>query len=798
MWIRKRLSLFIFPMLLATSGILPAQTIEEKREALRLQKDQKELRTFLDDVNKNLHKLRKDLEEKYELVNEYHHEGAKEDDFQDLLKEVNEIRTEIVDLEKEWHELAVEETKKDDEGYGLWDQEETTLSQLIMEYGSTDYLYIVPPEILSMKIHMHSSIPIPRESWSDLLQLVLSHNGIGVKQLNPYTRQLYILKQDLIAVDTILNSPQDLLRIPPKSRIAYVFNPPPERIKGVSHFFERFRDPKMTFIYQVGYKIAIISTKEEVEKLLALYDAVWEKENEKVTRVLPMSRIPPDEMEKILAAYFGTSAKRPRMGLTKGEGDDLIILPLKQEGSLVLIGPKDMVERAERLIEDTQNQIEDPMEMTVFSYTCRHSDPLEVAEVLEKVYTSLIYSGIRGEEPNPHGHPLPPTRSLEPPPGSQLSPPLYGPPSYSPVVTPLPAVAATIEAQKERSYTTNFIPFPKTGAVMMVVRRDTLPKIKELLRKLDIPKKMVQIEVLLFEKRIRNENSFGLNILRLGSAASNTHETGARYVTKGGADGIPTHHPSLLRGVVDFFIFRKKPNSFWPAFDIAYNFLMSQEDVRVNAAPSITTLNQTPAQIALVDEISITNGASPVDSNGGTIFRESFSRADYGTTMVITPTVHEPEFPDEDTHYVTLETNIQFDTIKRATLKDNARPEVFKRHIENQVRVADGETVILGGLRQKTAEDSSSKLPFLGELPGLGKFFGDSKMTDEKTEMFVFITPKIIFDTNEDLKRVRYEQLIKRPGDIPEFLERVEEAKKVQKKRLFDNSLKLLFGKVDG
>ena len=122
------------------SGILPAQTIEEKREALRLQKDQKELRTFLDDVNKNFHKLRKDLEEKYELVNEYHIEGAKEDDFQGLLKEVNEIRTEIVDLEKEWHELAVEETKKDDEGYGLWDQEETTLSQLIMEYGSTDYL----------------------------------------------------------------------------------------------------------------------------------------------------------------------------------------------------------------------------------------------------------------------------------------------------------------------------------------------------------------------------------------------------------------------------------------------------------------------------------------------------------------------------------------------------------------------------------------------------------------------------------------------------------------------------------
>lgn len=787
----------IFLLLLLCSGLLPAQTIEEKQEAFRLQKDQKELRTFLDDVNKQLHKLRFQLEEKYDLVGEYHREGAKEADFQELLKEVNQIRTEISDLEKEWRELAVEETKKDDEGYALWDQEETTLSQLIMEYGSTDYLYVLPPEILSMKIHMHSGIPIPRESWSDLLEIVLSHNGIGVKQLNPYTRQLYILKQDLIAVDNIVNSPRDLERIPAKSRVVYIFTPPPERIKGVGHFFERFRDPKMTFVYQVGYKIAVISSKEEVEKLLTLYNAVWEKENEKVTRILPMSRITPTEMEKILNAFFGDTKHKSRVGLTKGEGDDLIILPLKDQGSLVLIGPKDMVERAEKLIEDTQGQIEDPMEMTVFSYTCRHSDPLEVAEVLEKVYTSLIYSGIRGEEPKPQGSSLPPTRSLEPEAGPQLSPPTYGPPPYSSVVSPLTAVAATIEAQKEKSYTTNFIPFPKTGTVMMVVRRDTLPKIKDLLRKLDVPKKMVQIEVLLFEKRIKNENNFGLNILRLGSAATDTHQTGLRYVNKGGTEPIPIDHPTLLKGVVDFFIFRKKPNNFWPAFDIAYNFLMSQEDVRINASPSVTTLNQTPAHIAIVDEISITNGASPVDSNGGTIFKDSFSRADYGTNMVITPTVHEPEFPEEDTHYVTLETDIQFDTIKRTRLNVD-KPDVFKRHIENHVRVADGETVILGGLRQKTAEDSSNKLPFLGEIPGLGKFFGDSRMTDEQTEMFIFITPKIIFDAKGDLERVRHAQLVKRPGDIPEFLERVEEAKKVQKQRLFDNSLKLLFGKVDG
>ncbi|MCB1107133.1 MAG: hypothetical protein KDK76_03455 [Chlamydiia bacterium] len=765
---------------------LHGQTIEEKQDSLLLQKEEKELRTFLNEINGQLRRLRSSMEEKYMLVNDYYSSGAKEEEYQGLLKEVNAIRIEIQDLEKEWHDLAVNESKKEDEGYALWDEEETTFSQLIMEYGSSDFLYVVPPEVLTMKLHLHSAIPIPRESWSDLLEVVLAHNGIGVKQLNSYTRQLYILKQDLVAVDQILNDPRDLLRIHPKTRIAYVFSPPPERIKGVSQFFERFRDPKMTFVYQVGYKIAIISSKEEVEKLLTLYDAVWEKENEKLTRVLSMSRLKPEEMEKILVAYFGDLTKKPRVGLTKGEGDDLIILPLKGEGSLVLIGPKDMVERAEQLVKETERQIEDPMEMTVYWYTCRHSDPIDVAEVLEKVYASLIYSGVEGQSPLPEGTPLPPTRSLEPPPEPQLSPPTYGPPQYSTVVHPPTAVAATIEAQKERSYTTNFIPDPKTGSIMMVVRRDTLEKIKGLIRKLDVPKKMVQIEVLLFEKRIKNQNNFGINLLRLGSAATNSHETGLSY------DNDSRERP----GIVDFFLSRKKPNDFWPAFDIVYNFLMAQEDVRINAAPSITTLNQTPAQISLVVERSINTGVAPVDSNNGKVFQPTFSRAQYGTTMVITPTIHDPESGVDNKHFVTLETNITFDTVKKNTQKD--MPEVNRRHIENQVRVIDGETVILGGLREKTADDSTSKLPFLGELPGLGKFFGESNMTDENTEMFLFITPKIVFDVRGEHEKLRLDQLTKRPGDIPEFLERVEEGKKKTKKRLFDNSLKLFFGHVNG
>lgn len=782
----KYKALFFF--FLCSSALLSAMTIEEKKESYlgNESSESGELGRYLDELNRELITLRSDLETKYAEASSFHERDANAAEYKQLLKEVNVIKSSISSLETGWRERAITEAKKDEEGYAIWDQEETTLSSLVMEYGANDFLYVVPPEMFSMKVSMHSALPIPRESWDDLLEIILSHNGIGIKQLNPYTRQLYILKQDLIAVKMITSDVNDLPSLPSNARVAFIFSPPPERIKGVTQFFERFRDPKMTFVYQVGYKIALISSKEEVEKLITLYTTVWEQENEKVTRAFPLSKLSTNEMESILNSFFSSSTRWGRLSLSHGEGDGLTILPLAREASLVVVGLKEMVDKVEQIITETEEQIEDPSAMTVFWYTCRHSDPIEISEVMEKVYASLIYSGIEGEEPIPHYSPMPPTRPLNPDQGGPSNPASYGPPPYSPVIYPPVAIPTTAENQKEKSYTTNFIPYPKTGAIMMVVRKDTLEKIKELLVKLDIPKKMVQIEVLLFEKKIDNQNNFGLNLLKLGSAAKNVHETGLSY---DGAVGSP------VKGILEFFISRPKTSKHIPAYDLAYNFLMSQQDVRINASPSITTLNQTPAQISIVEEISINNGAAPIDNNANITFEKSFSRQEYGTTIVITPTIHEPEMGDQNqTRYVTLETNVEFDTI---TSDVNDRPKVNKRHLENQVRVMDGETVILGGIRRKSAEDVSEKIPFLGELPGIGKFFGTSRMTDQLTEMFIFITPQIIADPEEDLIRIRNEALRKRPGDLPEFLEQIEAAKSRQKKKLFANSFKLLFGSVD-
>ncbi|HPE85505.1 MAG TPA: hypothetical protein PLO43_04940, partial [Chlamydiales bacterium] len=366
----------------------------------------------------------------------------------------------------------------------------------------------------------------------------------------------------------------------------------------------------------------------------------------------------------------------------------------------------------------------------------------------------------------------------------RVTPPNFGIPTSPSAISPEPVKPGRLASQVQKSKSLNFIPYAKTGSIMMVVRRDTLPKLQELLKKLDVPKKMVQIDVLIFERKLNSKNNFGLNILKMGSAASQKHRGGLSYEDFSGAKNP---------GILDFFLSRKA-SSWFPAFDVAYSFLLSQEDIRVNAAPTITTINQTPAKIAIVEEISINNGAAPVESNGVTVFEKSFTRNQFGITLVITPTVHEPELGDEDDkRYVTLETNITFDNPQESSRED--QPNVDRSNIENQVRVLDGETLILGGIRRKTSEDTNEKLPFLGEIPGIAKLFGTSRMTDKMRELFVFITPHVIVHPGEDAKKLREEALKKRAGDIPEFLQRLKEAQDKQKSTKLENSFDVIFGR---
>lgn len=815
---------------------LHAQTIAEKKagfgQYVNSSDLSEEMRNSLAQVNAELEAQAKELQLLYAQGIELYQRCASTTEYQTLLGKIKAVREKRKLIESQWREMATQEQL---DGYALWHQPNTTLEQLIIDYGSEDYVYLIPPEIAQIPLSVNSNLPIPRAAWNEMLEMILTQNGVGVKQLNPYLRELYLIKKDHSNLKLITNRRHNLDILPPNENIAFMLSPEPSDVKRIWFFLEKFINPNTVTLQQIGRDILIIAQVSEVLELLKLYDFISANRGDKEYKIVPLVRVDPIEMTKILGAIFGVlsdepmrvseSPQPPRMlggppqmpipnksagndSSRQSSGDNgLQIIPLAQVASAIfLIGTREEIRKAEKIIRDVEEQVGEAHGKMIYWYTVRHSVAEELADVLSRIYYLMMSRRIGAEGTDrPYGDNDDPliqdtinVNNNQSPPIPPL-PPLFPPPGASPynqglfldtgfVVNKIPRQLPPM-ANMDRD---NFIVDLKTGTIVMVVEIDVLPKIKELIRKLDVPKKMVQLEVLLFEKRLNSQINFGLNMLRTGSKASHTNETGSIF------NSITPALP--IAGIFDFFISRTKTSAL-PAFDAVYRFLLSQDNIHINANPSVLTINQTPALIEIDEEISVNTGIYNVNTVGGPVLQNAFARARYGITIEITPTVHTQEndffcddtFWDGSEDYVTLVTDITFQTFQNSI---DSRPDVTTRHINNEVNIPDGQTVILGGLRQRNSTDAIDRIPFLGDIPGVGVLFSNTALEDHTTEMFIFITPRIVYDPVEDLERIKRVEISRRPGDVPYFLCCLEEAEAFEQCRLFQTTLTMLLGRI--
>ncbi|MDP9054755.1 MAG: type II and III secretion system protein, partial [Acidobacteriota bacterium] len=76
-------------------------------------------------------------------------------------------------------------------------------------------------------------------------------------------------------------------------------------------------------------------------------------------------------------------------------------------------------------------------------------------------------------------------------------------------------------------------------------------------------------------------------------------------------------------------------------------------------------------------------------------------------------------------------------------------PSFSQRNVSTQVTVEDGDTVAIGGIITETATESLAGIPFLDRLPYVGFVFGKKETTKQRTELIVFLTPRVIYDTTQ-------------------------------------------------
>jgi type IV pilus assembly protein PilQ len=77
-----------------------------------------------------------------------------------------------------------------------------------------------------------------------------------------------------------------------------------------------------------------------------------------------------------------------------------------------------------------------------------------------------------------------------------------------------------------------------------------------------------------------------------------------------------------------------------------------------------------------------------------------------------------------------------------------AGPAINTKHVKTQVLVENGGTVVIGGIFTQDEREDVNKVPFLGDLPFIGNLFKNRVRYDNRTELLVFITPKIVTDRN--------------------------------------------------
>jgi len=281
---------------------------------------------------------------------------------------------------------------------------------------------------------------------------------------------------------------------------------------------------------------------------------------------------------------------------------------------------------------------------------------------------------------------------------------------------------------------------PRTNQLFISDLPQRLAEVQKLLAQLDIPVRQVLIEARIVEADDQFGQSLGVRLgaglavpLRVNQRANTlvvgagNAETGAGVVTgnqvtlPAGSAGQTLNTPasfavSLFNAAADRFI------------NVEISALEADGRGKVVSRPRVVTADQTKALIEQGTELPYQTASA----SGATSI--TFRKANL--KLEVTPQIT----PDGS---VVLEVDVNRDSVGQVTPAGFA---INTKHVKTQVRVEDGGTVVLGGIYEETDRNNEAKVPGLGDVPGLGWLFKNRDQARRKSELLIFITPRVMAD----------------------------------------------------
>ena len=283
----------------------------------------------------------------------------------------------------------------------------------------------------------------------------------------------------------------------------------------------------------------------------------------------------------------------------------------------------------------------------------------------------------------------------------------------------------------------------------------TYASIKALLDRLDIVPPQVLLQVLIVEVTLTESTKFGIEFSAAGSINGNKTILGTNYselnsIFAAGADGTvaPTPVPSSPNDGFSFAIVN--PDN--PQEKFGYlRALAGNGDIKVISSPQLLVSSHKEAVIQLGDRVPYLSQGTTDSSSNGTIV-QNYDYENTGVILTVTPQI-------TSTNLISLDIKQELSSVVKTTSSDINSPTFSKRVIETNMTVANGKTMILGGLIQERKTDYLDSIPIINQIPIIKRLFGNTNANVERTELLVLITGYIINEKSP------VEEMIKRYND---------------------------------
>jgi general secretion pathway protein D len=260
-------------------------------------------------------------------------------------------------------------------------------------------------------------------------------------------------------------------------------------------------------------------------------------------------------------------------------------------------------------------------------------------------------------------------------------------------------------------------------------------RIAEVLAEIDSVPNQVLLEAVIAEVSLDDDMQFGVRWL---FGETNNHGTFSDLSSGLVASAFPGFSYFLKANDVSFTL----------------NALSSVTDVRVLSAPSLVVLDNRAAKLQVGDQVPIVSQTAENPDNPDARIINSVELKDTGVILTVTPRVN-------DSGRVVLEIEQEVSDVVKTDTSDIDSPTIRQRKIKTSVVINDGEALALGGLIQERESTGKTKVPVLGDVPILGNAFRRKSNAIKRTELIIFIRPRVIrnFDEARRITREFREQL---------------------------------------